>query len=36
MTEPSDQERRTALEDTFKDRIRRPTGENETKSGVLA
>ena len=36
MTEPSYEQALNTLEETFKDRIRRPTGENETKSGVLA
>src|SRR5687767_3491740 len=36
MTEPSYKQALNTLEKTFKDRIRRPTGENETKSGALA
>jgi FAD/FMN-containing dehydrogenase len=36
MTESSYERALQTLEKTFKDRIRRPTGENETKSGALA
>lgn len=36
MTENSYEEALKTLEQTFKDRIRRPTGENGTKSGALA
>ena len=36
MTESSFERALETLEKTFRDRIRRPTGENETKSGALA
>jgi FAD/FMN-containing dehydrogenase len=36
MTESSHEQALKILERTFRDRIRRPTGENETKSGALA
>lgn len=36
MAEPSYEQALKTLEKTFKDRIRRPTGEKETKSGTLA
>src|ERR687897_3053743 len=36
MTESSHEQALKTLEKTFKDRIRRPSGENEAKSGALA
>ena len=36
MTESSFERALETLEKTFKDRIRRPSGETETKSGALA
>jgi FAD/FMN-containing dehydrogenase len=36
MTESSHEQALKTLEKTFKDRIRRPSGDNETKSGALA